>query len=270
MSAYRYYAQENARFPQMEATGLSRTEMNDLTNALCDHFGRKRLLVLFSDGRDLSGVKKYRVRSHGTSWFHEGATQEAQRRRRAVNAMLRAQGSRTMPVLRDRSFCYGIRMMNALTVAHEVAHYLHFMEYQDLVAEWEKSPETTETVVEGRITIKSIGRKPKPVIKVWHGAEHAMWVARCVDFIAKAREAKATEVAAQTTLEVTFTKVAGEIFEVAKDPIKAFYDSLPERLTCPCCNATLPKMNFGVRVMKRDANNNPTVIRRQSYCRACR
>lgn len=271
MSAYRYYALENARYNKEHTTLLSRTDMAEMTDALCDHFGRPRLPVLFSDGRDLSGAKTYRVRSHETSWFNEGATKEQIQRRRDVNARLRAQGSRPMPALCERAICYGIRMMNALTVAHEVAHYLHFMEYRDLVAEWEKSPETTETAVKtGALTITTTGRGPRPTIKRAHGPEHAAWVARCVEVIASKRAAKIAQAAAQTTFQTTFTKIAGEIFEVAKDPIKAFYDSLPERLTCPCCNATLPKMNFGVRVMKRDADNNPTVIRRQSYCRACR
>jgi hypothetical protein len=58
--------------------------------------------------------------------------------------------------------------------------------------------------------------------------------------------------------------------EVKADPVAAFYKTLPDFLTCPHCNGTKPKSDFGVRVMKKDAEGNPAVIRRQSWCRGCR
>ena len=45
---------------------------------------------------------------------------------------------------------------------------------------------------------------------------------------------------------------------------------LPSRLACPKCGKTRPKEMFGLRVMKRDVRGIPVVIRRQSYCAACR
>ena len=52
--------------------------------------------------------------------------------------------------------------------------------------------------------------------------------------------------------------------------IAAAMRDLPNRLKCPKCGRRRSKMMFGLRVMKRDANGVPLVIRRQSYCGSCR
>lgn len=227
MAAYKYYARERARHSEALAIKFTREQMIEMSDALSRHFNRAPLPVYFSDTpkQDPSTATNLGSMSRTTAfrlWRHR-----------------RLYSKTNWSWFNPAGFLsYGTGMFNLLTVAHEVAHYLHDQE------------------------CKSQNRKVVP-----HGKEHAMWVDRCV--AALKTMVPAVQPAVET-LSVAFTKVAGEIVEIAKDPIKAFYDSLPERLTCPCCNATLPKMNFGVRVMKRDANNIPTVIRRQSYCRTCR
>lgn len=223
MPAYKYYAREVVRHAEAKAAKVTRHQMVELTEALCFEFNQRALPVYFSDRLDSVGLPM-----KPASAFHDAAL--SQRIFKKANWSWFSHAG---------FFSYGVAMFDVLTVAHEVAHYLHRQE------------------------CKRENRKYVP-----HGKEHAMWVDRCVAFLKRACPEIFTP--KTETLQVAFTKVAGEIVEVAKDPIKAFYDSLPERLTCPCCNATLPKMNFGVRVMKRDADNNPTAIRRQSYCRACR
>lgn len=237
MAAYKYYAAENARHFVAKAAKITRTQVVELANKMSEHFGRKPLPVYFSDYMDVTG------------------TQPAQPPQSKRFKYDHRQGKYITVFRNTRKFqkpdwswfshngflSFGVRMFDVLTVAHEVSHYLHFEECQ--------------------------ARETKYVP---HGKDHAAWVDRCVEWAKSTFPEFFAPELRKETFSFTFKKVDGEIFEVAKDPIKAFYDSLPERLTCPCCNATLPKMNFGVRVMKRDADNNPTVIRRQSYCRACR
>lgn len=50
----------------------------------------------------------------------------------------------------------------------------------------------------------------------------------------------------------------------------AAYNALPAELTCPCCQATKSKAEFGVRVVKKDEAGNPLKAVRQSRCRSCR
>lgn len=261
MTAYKYYAAERARYADLQQAHLGRQKTVDLVNSLCDYFGRPRLPILFSDGYDVTGTRKVsRKRRNNWSFFSTGASEAAKKVRAERNAMRRSNGLRALSPLKERCFSFGNTMLQARTAAHEVAHYLHFMEYEDLGAKWR--PGTGSL---------------KPRITQWHGSEHEAWMARCVEATVKLGYGPKPTVVVKPHAEVpvvnftvTFTKVEGEIVETPKDPVAAFFDSLPPLLTCPCCNATLPKMNFGVRVMKRDANNVPTVIRRQSYCRACR
>lgn len=56
----------------------------------------------------------------------------------------------------------------------------------------------------------------------------------------------------------------------AKARVAAAMRDLPARATCPKCGRSRKKEMFGVRVMKRDAQGVPLVVRRQSYCRECR
>ena len=57
---------------------------------------------------------------------------------------------------------------------------------------------------------------------------------------------------------------------VILSPVETFFRSLPDYLDCPHCGKTLLKVEFGVRVMKRDEADNPIKMAPQSYCRSCR
>lgn len=146
---------------------------------------------------------------------------------------------------------YHPTMLTPLTVAHEVAHY-----------------------------VDDVRSKQAKVRRVrWHSAVHRALTDQGVAAI-KAHPSferlfdnGILGMLARDTVAVESAMAHGDDAEVATASAQAvnkFYDSLPEKLTCPCCNAHIPKRNFGVRVMKRDTLGVPVIIRRQSYCKACR
>ena len=244
MAAWKYYAAERARHPKALAHKLTRSQMVEFSGKLAEHFGSKAIPVFFSDCVNADGTasapqfpKRLKTTFDRLSGTYK-TVEVANRTRKFKNSNWSFfwRWSDT-----TKFFTYGVTMFNALTLAHEVAHYLAHEEYRLHCA---------------------AGRNRTYVP---HGTAHAEWVDTCV-----AALFEMLPPADVVPFTVTFTKENGQFVETPKDPVAAFFDSLPPLLTCPCCNATLPKMNFGVRVMKRDANNVPTVIRRQSYCRACR
>jgi hypothetical protein len=54
---------------------------------------------------------------------------------------------------------------------------------------------------------------------------------------------------------------------------KRFFQSLPQRLPCPCCGQSRKKEAFGVRLMNRievEKKDAKPVFNRQSHCNTCR
>lgn len=144
-------------------------------------------------------------------------------------------------------------MLTPLTVAHEVAHYVD--------SERQKMAKV---------------RRHR-----WHGVAHRNLTDQGVAVLKRHPEfrsyfedpTKAKNEVVRDTVNVALQLAntgAPTIEMLSKKMVQDFFDSLPERLTCASCTATLPKMNFGVRVMKRDANGLPAKMRSQSYCKACR
>lgn len=133
-------------------------------------------------------------------------------------------------------------MLTPATIAHEVAHYVDH--------------------------IRAL--RAHRSLKRWHHAGHASITANGINFLKTSRADIYTQRAQETMLTKTLNTIGINIAQTADQIVEKFYEGLPAKLACPCCKAHLPKMNFGVRVMQRDATGLPTVIRRQSYCKACR
>ncbi len=54
---------------------------------------------------------------------------------------------------------------------------------------------------------------------------------------------------------------------------KRFFNALPQRLTCPCCEQNRKKDAFGVRLVNKadvEENDAKPVFYRQSQCNTCR
>lgn len=153
---------------------------------------------------------------------------------------------------------YGINMQSVLTVAHEVAHYLHWKNFRKAFDAWVENPSKST---------------PIPKRGRWHGEEHSRLVDECVELLKKNGYLSPRWIATPEGKLVVSDPPVNQQYR-PKTPIEDLvaktYAGLPDLLTCPCCSATLPKTNFGVRVIKKSPEGRPLVVRRQSYCRACR
>lgn len=247
MSGYlKYYADENRRHHVAESIKLSFQACADLTKWLCEHFGLDPLQVSLLDRKSkrFSRIRKTK------SWYSGGVKKE---------------------------IVYDPSMLTPLTVAHEWAHYAHDVDrrkrYAEVKAKWEANKHYIDAFGNLRV-------RPFPMrAEKWHGPEHRIFVEKAVQAL-KALPALQKYFAETPEGEMAREELKlQEVLRNGLDPIakpdhkevvQKFFESLPEKLTCPCCSATLPKKNFGVRVMKRDANGMPVKMRAQSYCGACR
>lgn len=156
-------------------------------------------------------------------------------------------GSKAMG--REPEIVYHPTMLTPLTVAHEVGHY-----------------------------IDDVRCKTAKIRRVrFHSAKHRRITDESVEVLKlhKLFSPLFTDKVARDSAALDAVLKHGVDFEVDVNTAKAqlvneFYAKLPEKLTCPCCQAHIPKQNFGVRIMKTDAAGVPTIIRRQSYCKSCR
>lgn len=128
---------------------------------------------------------------------------------------------------------YHPEMLNPLLVAHEVGHYVDHMQCL----------------------------KIKKTRRMAHTPRHAAITDEAVALLKDTYRALFT---GPTSVAETPKAHSGG------DVVQRFFESLPQKLTCPCCKFYGHKMNFGVRVMKKNAKGMPVVLRRQSYCKACR
>ena len=166
----------------------------------------------------------------------------------------------------DREIVFHPSMLSVLTVAHEVSHYAHDVDRR-------------KRFFAARAEADKAGRTFRWKKEKWHGPEHRKLVDLAVAELMKnpppawnppvaSQEEVFQALSASLVAQIPTGVTLGETTPI--DPVKAFFATLPDLLTCPCCSATLPKMNFGVRVMKRGTDGQPLVMRRQSYCRSCR
>lgn len=234
MAAYRYYSEENKRHALARATRLTRERMVLASKALFMAYNLPEIPVRFSDN---SG-KKGRKGGGNWSWFWYKKGQ-------------------------PKDICYGVNMLEALTVAHEVAHYIHFMEQKAKRAAFK--PVKTERSIGAGVTVTDVTqfKKERP-----HGPRHIELVDECVGILVK-QGFMQNPLAMKQEPAMPVMPVPAPV-KAPSDPAAAFFDALPAVLFCPCCKAHKPKEAFGVRVMKRDDKGVPTVVRRQSYCRECR
>ena len=152
---------------------------------------------------------------------------------------------------RKPQIVYHPTMLTPLTVAHEVAHYIDDVRSKQAKVRRVRFHSAAHRALTDQ-GVEAI--KTHPDFKQLFATDHKGDIARDIAALESVLvHGDSTEVATASALAVT-----------------KFYDSLPEKLTCPCCEAHIPKKNFGVRVMKRDALGVPVIIRRQSYCKACR
>lgn len=211
MTTYlKYYRRENERHQAAEKVKGDFNLALSMTKVLFGHFKVPSITVKLFD----RSAKQFRRMRKVKSWFQPGG------------------------IFRKAEIVYHPSMLSALTVAHEVAHYV-----DDYRAKQAK---------------RRRGR--------WHSVAHRKLTDQAVEALKTHPKfqafftGEAKPVVPKTEVDPT----------AAAQLINEFYNKLPEKLTCPCCNATIPKLNFGVRVMKKDAQGLPLVIRRQSYCKACR
>jgi hypothetical protein len=272
MAYLKYYADENRRHKVAESIKLSFTACADLTKWLCKHFSLEanKVTLLDKNSKRFSRVKKTK------SWYASGT----------------------------HEIVYHPSMLNPLTVAHEVAHYAHDMDrkrryleaktkhdarmkqaeeqYQREMASYH---EQIATLTPWQAELVAAPQKPRYTYfrwhkEKWHGPEHRQFVDRGIEalktlpalqrYFAETLEGELarTDLAFQEVLRNGLDPVA--VPRNDGDVVQKFYESLPENLTCPCCKFHGHKMNFGVRVIKRDANGVPVKMRAQSYCKACR
>ena len=211
MTTYlKYYARENTRHAVAEKVKGDFNTIVEMSKALFKHFRVPAIPIQLMDKK----IKEFRRQRKAKSWYQPGG------------------------FIRKAKIVYHPTMLSALTVAHEVAHYV-----DDVRKKQAK---------------RRRGR--------WHSVAHRKLTDQAVEVLKT-----------HPKFQAFFTGEATPVVpKVEADPtaaaqlINEFYNKLPEKLTCPCCNATIPKLNFGVRVMKKDAQGLPLVIRRQSYCKACR
>lgn len=241
MAYLKYYADENRRHKIAEEVKLSFTACAALTAWLCKYFNLEVHSVTLLDRKSkrFSRVKKTK------SWYASGT----------------------------HEIVYHPSMLNPLTVAHEVAHYAHDMDRKRRFRETREKYD--QAVKEGKNVRYFRFRKEK-----WHGPEHRAFVEKGIAalktlpalqrYFAETPEGELarTDLAFQEALRNGLDPVA--VPRNDGDVVQKFYESLPENLTCPCCKFHGHKLNFGVRVIKRDANGVPVKMRAQSYCKACR
>ena len=235
MAYLKYYADENLRHRVAESIKLSFKACEDLTKWLCRYFNLEPGKVSLVDRKNkrFSRIKKV------SSWYSAGTNE----------------------------IVYHPSMLTPLTVAHEVAHYAHTMDRR-------------RRYKEARAAADAAGKYFRFRKERWHGPEHRQFVERGVaalktlpslqKYFAETPEGEMAreELRLQQVLRDGLDPIAKPRNDGAL--VQAFYETLPENLTCPCCKFHGHKMNFGVRVIKRDANGVPVKMRPQSYCKACR
>lgn len=166
----RYYREENRRHSMANKTHMTRQQMVELSDILCNYFGVPCLPVYFSDRLNVSMTAKLdppgvsprgRMGSGDKSLFHP-----ASHKNPLATAHIR----------------YGVRMFNALTVAHEVAHYLHDLEHKNLVSSI--AARNLDRVLRARENPDNAAEawasmEPTPTFEA-HGRAHREWVDKCV------------------------------------------------------------------------------------------
>lgn len=235
MGYLKYYSDENLRHPVAEAVRLDFLGAVRMSQLLFTFFNIPdiRIVLLDKTARRFQRVRKTQ------SWYRGGFKPE---------------------------IVYHPGMLSALTIAHEVAHYVHDLNRKKIVIKTE--------------LINGQWRRTMTPRENWHGPSHKRYVDQAVAFLSQHKDYKSmfqpgmVGEMARTDQDLKNLLKAGVSLDATPTDIamvvNSFFASLPEKLTCPCCSATLPKSNFGVRVMKKNAHGLPIQMRRQSYCRACR
>lgn len=150
--------------------------------------------------------------------------------------------------LRPEHIDLSLNMLNYLTVAHEFAHYIHHHEFKTRrdTARAKKQPYRRER---------------------WHGPEHREITDAAIAYLEKLGRVKGVEAVKAVVDELLTPAAVADAIDVAR---RQFMATLPGSAECPKCKHTLRQDDFGVRVMKKDANGLPLRLSRQSYCKACR
>lgn len=210
----KYYAKENLRHKDATTQKTNFKTCVAMANALFSHFNVPEIPIR-------AVTKKDRIRSV-KSWY------------------------RSKPD--DRQIVLHPNMLDPLTVAHEVAHYVHDM----------------------RFRARKMAGSTRPRGR-WHGSEHRTYTDAGISKL-KGNPRYTKLFGPQTDLKAfeDLKKECNLSGPAPVDPVLKFFEALPTSLHCPKCDCRKAKSSFGVRVMKRDSLNRPVVIRRQSYCKDCR
>lgn len=225
MAYLKYYADENQRHKDVVNRELSFSLCREMAMALFGFFQVPMIPVEIIDRTKKRFQRVRRVRS----WYQP---------RNAIRGL-------------ERHIVLHPSMLNPLTVAHEVAHYIH-----DIDKTRRREEHKLQDAKRGTYT-----RLPK---EKWHGRHHRIYTDRGVAFLKQKYAERLAPVVSHTV------KVDTASGTMQADLVAKFFAELPEWLHCPKCGFHQTKGNFGVRVMKRDAQGKPIVLRRQSYCKGCR
>lgn len=223
MAYLKYYRLENERHAEVVAQNVSFDRAVEMARALFVHFKVKEIPVELLDHR----LKKFSRQRAEHSYFMPWTPKQ------------------------ESHIVLHPSMLNPLTVAHEVAHYVHY-----LAMEKDKANHRRLDAKCGRYT---------PYVKEnWHGPRHKAFTNAGVTFLKEKFPARANTLSGLFEIFDSLMGIGKPTTE--KDP----YDTMPPRAICPCCKVDLPVRRFGLRVMKRNADGTAAVVRRQSYCRGCR
>lgn len=177
--------------------------------------------------------------------------------------------------------------MNWKTLAHEFAHYLDDVKRNDEIAKLKSQLRpwsANMSDADKEYNRWNATKRAKIENAHWHGRRHEKLMARVIAYIEKKgwntgslkpMKTIVVEPVLHQVLGITTPSPvqppAGPWNPFAADDARAaFYESLDESFTCPKCHIEKHKAEFGVRVMKKDADGKPLKISRQSYCRQCR
>ena len=261
--APKYYARENDTHTDMQLVQCSKARVEEMVLALCVEVGVPPIQVRFHS------PKRFKNRS---SWYQPPGWNVP------INE----------PTTEYLSF--DEEALDCLVVAHEVAHYLHFRDYQHRREEF---------------AIKH-GPEERFIRENWHGPEHKRVVDQCVAFIkskgwhlppkpaeplekgsaipleasSPVRPASPVDAVPKTWLQEALLNLLNgkspeslekdEYQKLVAEVKKIYIDTLPEQLHCPKCQASKPREEFGARVMVWGAYRMPEKLARQSQCKTCR
>lgn len=237
--AYRYYAQEAERHPDLNEKTLSKEKVVEVLNALNREHKLPPIQLRFH--------KRPKNTKRATSWYQAPTYR------------------RGKPIEEHISMEEG--MLSLRHVAHEWAHYAHRHDYRarkrlnpNLPPERSHGPQHLKIFEQA---VDFLRRKGPALVK------SALPVQR------KPRAGGVVRDMLPQALELLAGRDPEKLTPEEKSAIdlkvrEQYMASLPAQLACPKCQEQRPQAMFGARVMARNPQGLPARVSRQSQCVCCR